>query len=82
MSKPTPAPTANAKGPCPTIILIVGRPGTGSLPRTFAPPDHQHQAPEKEKDHIIKTAAKLIKMAYSQKILIGHHIPLPLCGHL
>ena len=28
-----PAPTASAKGPCPTIIHIVGRPGTGSLLR-------------------------------------------------
>ena len=35
-----PAPTANAVGPCPTIIQIVGRPGTGTLPRTIAPPDH------------------------------------------
>ena len=35
-----PAPTASAIGPCPTIIQIVGRPGTGSLPRTNAPPDH------------------------------------------
>ena len=41
MSKQTPpAPTASAVGPCPTIIQIVGRPGTGSLPRTIAPPDH------------------------------------------
>ena len=41
MSKqPPPAPTASAIGPCPTIIQIVGRPGTGSLPRTIAPPDH------------------------------------------
>ena len=39
MSKqPPPAPTASAVGPCPTIIQIVGRPGTGSLPSTFAPP--------------------------------------------
>ena len=37
---PPPAPTASAIGPCPTIIQIVGRPGTGSLSRTFAPPDH------------------------------------------
>ena len=30
MSKqPPPAPTANAVGPCPTVIQIVGRPGTG-----------------------------------------------------
>ena len=41
MSKPPPpAPTASAIGPCPTVIKIVGRPGTGSLPSTFAPPDH------------------------------------------
>ena len=31
MSKqPPPAPTASAAGPCPTVIQIVGRPGTGS----------------------------------------------------
>ena len=41
MSKqPPPALTASAVGPCPTIIQIVGRPGTGSLPTTIAPPDH------------------------------------------
>ena len=41
MSKqPPPAPTASAVGPCPTVIQIVGRPGTESLPSTFAPPDH------------------------------------------
>ena len=41
MSKqPQPAPTSSAVGPCPTIIQIVGRPGTGSLPRTIAPPTH------------------------------------------
>ena len=34
-----PAPTASAVGPCPTVIQIVGRPGTGSLPSTIAPPD-------------------------------------------
>ena len=39
MSKqPPPAPTASAVGPCPTEIQIVGRPGTGSLPSTIAPP--------------------------------------------
>ena len=39
MSKqPPPAPTASAVGPCPTAIQIVGRPGTGSLPSTIAPP--------------------------------------------
>ena len=35
-----PAPNASAVGPCPTVIQIVGRPGTGSLPRTIAPPYH------------------------------------------
>ena len=45
MSKqPPPAPTASAIGPCPTVIKIVGRPATGSLPRTIAPPDHPRRA--------------------------------------
>ena len=39
MSKqPPPAPTASAVDPCPTIIKIVGRPGTGSLRTTRPPP--------------------------------------------
>ena len=39
MSKqPPPAPTASTVGPNPTIIQIVGRPGTGSLPRTITRP--------------------------------------------
>ena len=37
---PTSAPTASAIGPCLTFIQIVGRPGTGSLPKTIAPLDH------------------------------------------
>ena len=41
MSKqPPPAHTASAEGTCPTMIQTVGRPGTGSLPSTIAPPDH------------------------------------------
>ena len=41
MSKqPPPAPTASAVGSGPTVIQIVGRPGTGRLPSTIAPPDH------------------------------------------
>ena len=41
MSKqPSPTPTASAIGPCPTIIQIVGRPSTGILPRTIAPPNY------------------------------------------
>ena len=39
MSK-QPPPAASAVGPCPTVISIVGHPGTGSLPSTIAPPDH------------------------------------------
>ena len=38
MSKQT--PPVRAIGLCPTIIKIVGRPGTGNLPKTIAPPDH------------------------------------------
>ena len=38
--QPPSAPTASAVGPCPTVFKIVGRPGTRSLPSTFAPPDH------------------------------------------
>ena len=49
MSKQTPpALTASAVGPCPTVIQIVGRPGTGSLPRTIAPPDHPSRQGEFE----------------------------------
>ena len=41
MSKQPPrAPAANAVGPCPALIKIVGRPGSGSLPRTITPPNH------------------------------------------
>ena len=48
MSKqPPPAPTASAVGPCPTVIQIVGRPGTGSMPSTIAPPDHPSGKGEK-----------------------------------
>ena len=43
-----PAPTASTVGPCPTIIQIVRRPGTGSLPRTFAPPDHPRGRKKRE----------------------------------
>ena len=44
MSKQPPsAPTASTIGPCPTVIRIAGRPGTGSLPSTIAPPDHPQE---------------------------------------
>ena len=35
-----PAPTASAVGIYPTVFKIVGHLCTGSLPSTFAPPDH------------------------------------------
>ena len=39
-SRPLPVPTASAVGPCPTVIQIIGRPGTESLPSTIASPNH------------------------------------------
>ena len=52
MSKPSPpAPTASAIGPCPTIIKNVGRPGTGSLPSTIAPPDPPPRWPSKRSEN-------------------------------
>ena len=44
-----PPPTASTVGPCPTIIQNVGRPGTGSLPSTIAPPDHPREREKQEK---------------------------------
>ena len=37
-----PHPLQAEIGPCSTVIKIVGRPGTESLPSTIAPPDHPH----------------------------------------
>ena len=60
MSKqPPPAPNASAVGPCPTVIQIVGRPGTGSFPSTIAPPDHPGFDPWSS--HIISFLAPLIQ---------------------
>ena len=42
----------------------------------------KHQTPEEEKDHIIKTAAKLIKNDIQSKDTVCHYILLPLCCHL
>ena len=38
--QPTPAPTASAVGPCPTIIKIRMTTRQWSLPTTIAPPMH------------------------------------------
>ena len=57
MSKePPPASTASAVGPCPTVIQIVGRLGTGSLPSTIAPPDH----PSKLRKELIPIATNIL----------------------
>ena len=46
MSKLPPlAPTASAVVPYHTVIKIVGRPGTGSLPSTIAPADQPPPPP-------------------------------------
>ena len=50
--QPPPAPTVSAVGPCPTLIKIVGRPSTGSLPSTIAPPDHPRSPTLKKKSTV------------------------------
>ena len=67
MSKP-PTPTASAIGPCPTLIKIVGRPGTGSLPSTIAPPDHPHRAYNVLHMHVASSHAFMTKI---QTIRLG-----------
>ena len=71
--QPPPAPTASAIGPCPTLIQIVGRPGTESLPSTFAPPDH----PRGFKISTLKTKAIIFSR---RKINIGSLQKLTLFG--
>ena len=61
MSKqPPPAPTASAVGPCPTVIQIVGRPGTGSLPSTIAPPDHPQFEVEEAMIKSVKSSSPVL----------------------
>ena len=63
MSKqPPPAPTASAVGPCPTVIHIVGRNGTGSLPGTIASPDQPPPPPKKKKKKKKKKRLNIIKL--------------------
>ena len=67
MSKqPLPAPTASAVGLCPTIIQIVGRPGTGRLPRAIAPPDHPPQIVKLHGPSMFAIKAKIYKVLYKQ----------------
>ena len=79
MSKPpSPAPTVSAVGPCPTVIQIVGRSGTGSLPSTIAPPGHP----------LLLTRAthltqNLLHSKFFLHALLHHPIPLhPKCQKL
>ena len=68
MSKqPPPAPTASAVGPCPTVIQTVGRPGTGSLPSTFAPPNHPPIS-EKEKESFRSNRRKIKRKMKRNKL--------------
>ena len=60
-----PAPAASAVGPCPTVIKIVGRPGTGSLPSTIAPPDHPQ--------NMIETGIGRANECYSLRQARGHN---------
>ena len=76
MSKqPPPAPTASAVGPCPTIIQIVGRPGTGSLPSTIAPPDHPCGRKRKERIVESKNVQTTPTRTYCKRTR-----PLPYCN--
>ena len=64
MSKqPPPAPTVSAVGPCPTEIQIVGRPGTGSLPSTIAPPDHPLFTFKTKNKHAIQLVKTLFRLS-------------------
>ena len=68
MSKqPSPAPTASTGGPCPTVIKVVGRPGTGSVPSTIAPPDHPHG------EKISLLMREMLPQAYQPYLVLKFH---------
>ena len=76
MSKqPPPAPTASAVGPCPTVIQIVGRPGTGSFPA----PSHHPTTPEGERGERIDESKKCPNHPHPH--LCKRNRPLPYCNH-
>ena len=84
MSKPPPpAPTASAIGPCPTVIKIVGRPGTGSLPSTIAPPDHPRLACKDTGTLLLRMRSELsccVRKCVLERMFIAffHHLSLKL----
>ena len=67
MQTTQPAPAASAVGPCPTVIKVVGRPGTGRLPSTIAPPDHPQNMIET--DTLMSTRDILFSI-YKKKVII------------
>ena len=80
MSKqPPPAPTASTAGPCPTVIQIVGRPGTGSLPNTIVPPDHPH-LPRKSVVRKTDRPDMTLDVYRGRKTTIQQHHPGPQKG--
>ena len=67
-----PAPTASVIGPCPTLIQIVGRPGTGSLPRTIVPPDHPQNKGRGLVDRKLVEAPPVISLLAVPSVLVSH----------
>ena len=79
MSKqPPPTPKTSAVGPCPTMIQIVGRPGTGSLPRTMAQHDHPYWG-GRQKENVVVAALKVYPLTFI--IMFLAHFPLPIERH-
>ena len=70
--QPPPASTASAVGPCPTVIQIVGRPGTGSLPSTIALPYHPQLLSELNKP--LQYTSKWYGQSWCKKIKSFHCI--------
>ena len=66
-----PATTESAICPCPTIIQIVGLPGTGKLPRTIAPPDtpRLHSEPMR-KSHMVTN--QMVRALKSKAKFVSH----------
>ena len=79
MSKPPPpAPTASAIGPCPSVIKIVGRPGTGSLPSTIAPPDHPSRASDMIRSRkMLKRVGDRRLICLTPTVVLNHSPMLP-----
>ena len=83
--QPPPAPTASAVGPCPTVIQIVGRPGTGSLPSTIAErrklytPRHTLYAGGIIRDNSYKTYVRSFFPVFNILMIQFHNLCLLVC---